>query len=194
MSCNRVRNSLALFLDDMLDSAEKQTLEEHLTTCAACREELAQLRRDRSLLQALPLVSPPPAFRAELLKKVHAEKPRKRAAWRYFAPRLASLAAVLMVVLLVGNIYLFPMQGPQLARFSENAGGDRGFQIKTIPPEVTDDPSVDSVRGGAHPQESEEPPIPTLQPAERWLWSGLAGLGIFGIGTGYWVYRFRQEY
>lgn len=110
MNCKDVAGLLPLFLDAELMPDVAIEVEAHLATCSTCQRLLAEYRREQQILQSLPLVAPPPTWRAELLEKVNNSKRRreKKPAWQYFVPRLGSLAAALLVVLLVSNMYVFP--------------------------------------------------------------------------------------
>ena len=53
---------LSASLDDALDEEERAALAHHLEDCAACRAQLAELRRVRELLRALPQPALPRSF------------------------------------------------------------------------------------------------------------------------------------
>ncbi len=53
---------LSAYLDGMLDANERALLEAHLADCETCQEQLAQLRRVRALMQALPQPTLPRSF------------------------------------------------------------------------------------------------------------------------------------
>lgn len=91
---------LALYALDCLDGPEKTALEQHLSTCAACRRELEQLRGDGALL-ALAASGPRPPARAKtrLLNAV-ANEPRVQKAGsrpRWIWPLGWAAAAALMI-------------------------------------------------------------------------------------------------
>lgn len=50
----RQREQLSAYLDEALSDTERAELERHLSGCAECRRELAELREVRTLLRALP--------------------------------------------------------------------------------------------------------------------------------------------
>ena len=54
MKCEAARPLLESYLDGELDRAAVDELESHLSTCAACRAELAALERLRTTLRAAP--------------------------------------------------------------------------------------------------------------------------------------------
>ncbi len=57
MNCNDIKNLLADYLGDELESAERTQFESHLSTCAPCRAEVAGLRQVQSELQDAPDIS-----------------------------------------------------------------------------------------------------------------------------------------
>ncbi len=57
MNCNDIKDLLADYLGDELESAERTQFESHLSTCAPCRAEVAELRQVQSELQDAPDIS-----------------------------------------------------------------------------------------------------------------------------------------
>jgi len=94
-------------LDGRLSEADRAIVEAHVVTCAACREDLEQLRATVSMLRALPEARAPRSFRVSVVRgATHA--PGRRALLVPF-PRpallraLAGIAAVLMVVVFAAD-------------------------------------------------------------------------------------------
>lgn len=154
MNCKDVAGLSPLFLDAELMPDVAIEVEAHLATCSTCQRLLAEYRREQQILQSLPLVAPPPTWRAELLEKVsNSKRRREKPAWQYFVPRLGSLAAALLVMLLVSNLYVFPsylaglpddpmQQMRMLAGLGEIA--DAQQSEPTGNPEVSGNPEADS--------------------------------------------------
>jgi anti-sigma-K factor RskA len=96
-------DDLALYALGELTGAEREDLEEHLHTCAACRRELQALRGDLGLL-GLSASGPRPPARAKdrLMQAIAAEPPRvpaaapvelpRRSVWWAWAPAFAVVA------------------------------------------------------------------------------------------------------
>ena len=92
MNCEYIRDNL----EDLLDVDDDR----HVAECLDCRELLQQVRRDRELLRGLePLIVPD-----ELRQRINAElrmglrqKKIKQPAWKFFVPRLAPVAAALLI-------------------------------------------------------------------------------------------------
>ncbi len=57
MNCNDIKNLLADFLGDELESSARTQFESHLSTCASCRAEVAGLRQVQSALTDAPDIS-----------------------------------------------------------------------------------------------------------------------------------------
>src|ERR671927_444607 len=75
MSHEDYKEMLAEHALDALDANEARVLEEHLSTCAACRAELAEWRNTTAALAfSARLAEPPPALRSRLLENVRATK------------------------------------------------------------------------------------------------------------------------
>src|SRR5215831_13891128 len=53
-SCREIRHSLGVYVLGAIDPAERAQVDEHLATCADCREELASLAGLPALLRRVP--------------------------------------------------------------------------------------------------------------------------------------------
>lgn len=148
MNCKDVAELLPLYMDAELAPDTTSAVEAHLATCSDCQGLLAEYCRTQSILQSLPLVAPPPTWRAELLEKVSGKRRRALSAWRFFVPRLGSLAAALLVILLVGNLYIFPSYVAQgrhdglLRGMGALAGAPEMEDNKQQEPEVTNEATL----------------------------------------------------
>ena len=71
------REQLSALLDNELGEQERAELGAHLPTCAACRAELASLRRTRALVRALPQPALPRSFALPLEAMPRQEQPRQ---------------------------------------------------------------------------------------------------------------------
>ena len=116
MTHSDYRDLLAPYALDVIDPADRQALDEHLATCAECRDELSTLRESSSLLaHAATQREPGDHVRAQLLAKVRAEsRPQKSAQVVQMPPRqkiwpnvFRLAAAIAFVALLVGIVVLW---------------------------------------------------------------------------------------
>ena len=84
------------YLDGALSPAAQAQVAQHLEGCAECRAELADLRRLKAWLQAVPEVEPPRSF---VLTRGQTETPRWLRTVRY----ATAVAAIVLVALLTGD-------------------------------------------------------------------------------------------
>jgi anti-sigma factor RsiW len=113
--CNQ--EQLVGYLYDELDGAERRTFEAHLATCAACRTEVAGLRRTR---QHLTTWAPPePEFNFHIVRSAPASPPARR--WFGFVPQWAMAAAASVLVL----------AGAAAIAHVELRYGPEGFVVRT---------------------------------------------------------------
>lgn len=192
MSCEAMEPLIALYIDDALTPRESGLVEEHLRDCPSCQSLLAELRANQAELKSFPRLNLPSHFREELLRKVATMGKNRKPVFRYLLPRLGSLAAALMVVLLTSNLYLFPALWPTP---QPDAGDPSQMGIMAASPQVelfvagdATGKSEDSMRSKAASIAPSEDATPNY-----WLWSGVAAFGLFGIGTGFFVYRYRHN-
>jgi anti-sigma factor RsiW len=112
--CSRTRDALSGYLDRRLNSDEAARVEEHLSTCQGCREELESLRATVVVLHRLPEETPSRSFAVVPDRPL----PGRRA---LPAMRFATATAVLLLVLAFaadwtglfeGGIISSPRAGP----------------------------------------------------------------------------------
>ncbi|HSL93583.1 MAG TPA: hypothetical protein VK905_03160 [Bacillota bacterium] len=99
MNCDYVRENI----DEFLDAAE----DSHVAHCTDCLELLSAVRKDRELLRGLQPLAVPDELRLRINEQLRLEIKIRRAkppAWKFFVPRLAPLAAAIMVMVAGTNI------------------------------------------------------------------------------------------
>jgi anti-sigma factor RsiW len=105
MTCSEIEKLLPACLDDLLPQKEREGVEEHLASCAACRLDLTRLRKAREIVQDLGEVDPPPFFEQRIMSRIREEAVKKPGILRkFFYPLqikipIQALAAVCIVVL-----------------------------------------------------------------------------------------------
>jgi anti-sigma-K factor RskA len=78
MEDRTVHELTAAYALDSLDENERRTFEEHLSGCARCREELADLSQTAALLaHGAPAATPPPALRERILAEARQDRGAK---------------------------------------------------------------------------------------------------------------------
>ncbi|PKB79840.1 MAG: hypothetical protein BZY88_11405 [SAR202 cluster bacterium Io17-Chloro-G9] len=118
-------DTLAEYIDGRLAAAARIRVDQDLASCAACREELAELRATVSLLQQLPVASVPRSFTMTApppqLAAARASAPMRMPQWVYAGA--ASAAAVVLAVLISADATgLLKPETPPVARESAVAG------------------------------------------------------------------------
>jgi len=128
----RLQQMLSSYIDGEVEPAELREVEEHLAACDSCRRELDTLRFTVSLLQELPEV---PVRRSFSLSE--APVPIRTAPSLGWAASLAtSMAALLLVALLVGDITGVLVQTPGLETDDLAATEQAAAAFSVAPAEV----------------------------------------------------------
>src|SRR5947209_1672150 len=97
MQCQHAHELFSEYVAGHLDRALTVTIDNHLSQCAGCREDVAGLRRVWTNLNEMPAVELPPFFHENLMHRLDAEltsqettAARRRALWDWrvlFRPR-----------------------------------------------------------------------------------------------------------
>lgn len=134
MNCDRVRELLSEYLDDVLAPEEAAAMREHLASCAGCSAEFAALERTVELCRALDEVEVPAGFRASLHGRIAARSSRRgvvgilgRAYRRIPYKGLVAAAAVLIIAFATNTITL---NLPSLPRMGAPAENKQSYGIK----------------------------------------------------------------
>lgn len=125
MSCDRVRDHLAAYLEGLLEPAEAEALAEHLSACTDCSEEARLHEAAWSLLGADEPVEAPADLARRVLEDVRREARGEPASvipisrWRRWA--FPALAAAAVMVVALGSLLLRQpsKEGPLLSDISE---------------------------------------------------------------------------
>ena len=119
MKCNEFHEKIIAYLEESLTDKERQSFDEHLTTCESCRQELEHVRAMDSLLtQKLPLyyeeIKPSPEFISRLQSNgpwnTPAKLPSRLWQW-FFAPRQSR--RIVTVALSAALIISLALLGPR---------------------------------------------------------------------------------
>jgi len=140
MKCNK--ETVSLYLSDMLGEAERAGFERHLEECGECRAEVERYRRMIKLLRGLPRAHAPANLRASVMRKAAAIE-EKAATGRglrglFGLPAFRAVAALLVLAVGVG-----------LAFYAYHSSQDRGRH-------VAEQPLKHKTDGGPPPLRSEE--------------------------------------
>jgi anti-sigma factor RsiW len=94
MNCNKNKRLLSRYLDHELDQGRRRQVEEHLESCARCRQELAELGATTSRLRELSAPGPSPFLATRVMAEVRLTGRHRRPAWA----RLVTTAAAVLLV------------------------------------------------------------------------------------------------
>lgn len=102
----RMTALMSLALDGMLDSSDRQRLEQHMKTCVACRTEWQAMAKVAVLFEDSTAVGPPLGFAVRVERRLEDQAKKKRRTFGGLAVATGSLsligatvAAVLILVL-----------------------------------------------------------------------------------------------
>src|SRR5262245_28368288 len=96
MNCTHIRDRLPELVYEDLAAPEREQLNDHLTQCAECRNELASLQEVRRALNAVPAPEVLVNLSA-LFRRVADVQARSGRRWRRTALVMTGLAAALIV-------------------------------------------------------------------------------------------------
>ena len=131
MNCKDVENNLPLFEDNLLSSAEKKALEQHLKSCSKCAKALAQLQKIGRLVEGLEEMEPPPWFKQKIMSRVREEAEKKSLAQKWFYPLRIKIPVQIMatIVIAVFAVYIY--------RYSDE-------QMKVVMPQTSPTPVMET--------------------------------------------------
>lgn len=113
MKCTEIRELLSLYIDNMLDENQVREVEEHLSSCDACRKEYNELKEIMELIGQAEMIPVPDEFSFRMKKALREEKQKmidegliarplkKKKQWRI----ITSIAAVFAVGVISFSIY-----------------------------------------------------------------------------------------
>jgi len=119
-SCTQARQMLSRRLDGELANEDRRLLDNHLSGCGACWDELAALERDRAVMAALPAPGQPPWLLTRVMAEVRRSGRRSRR-WFGLGRAVGAVAAALLVVVGAGaGVFI----GTSMARAGQGANGN----------------------------------------------------------------------
>jgi len=111
MRCKRVRQKLITYLDGELKERQKLLMEEHLSQCDKCREEVDSLLKISNFLKSWENIKPSQCLEVNFWRRVSSGKKR----YPLFEPILrqltplalpAAITAALIIGIFLGNLVL----------------------------------------------------------------------------------------
>jgi len=119
---------LSAYLDGDLESEASGTTAEHLAECEVCRHSLAQVRAIRDAAPGMEQLVPPERVWGAIQERIHGSRSRRRQLTRLFWVGVPALAAVLLVVVLVGRAHVPSPHGRGLAAAVSELSEDRAAE------------------------------------------------------------------
>ena len=102
---------LSAYLDGDLESEASGKTAEHLAECEVCRRSLVQVRAIRDAAPGMEQLVPPERVWGAIQERVHGSRSRRPQLTRLFWVGVPALAAVLLVVVLVGRAHVPSVSG-----------------------------------------------------------------------------------
>lgn len=137
MHCRVWQKKLSCLVDGALGEGDRQSLEAHLASCAACRSARDRFLTIRKAFAGRPDALPPPHFYERMMARM-ADGPARTPAWKgwHSFGRLAVAALLLIAVVGLSAYWLGPEGEPAahgiLGRYLEEATGDDGHDIAVL--------------------------------------------------------------
>ena len=124
MDCEKFKNTIDEYLDGILSGKELSEFQGHLSVCSACRQEVEELQSMLSWLKQASHVTPPNDLRKSVLAELKEQGRNRR---RFFPGFSQAIAAAVLIMLVVGNLYLLlpsPISDsvPMRAAYQEESG------------------------------------------------------------------------
>lgn len=117
MECKNIQGKLSAYIEGLIPSEEKRSIEEHLGSCEKCKDSLIDLRKTIEHVHNLEDVEPPSWLTQKIMAKVRAQlEPKKGLFKKLFYPLHVKLpieaAATLLIA--VAAIYVFKIIQPEI--------------------------------------------------------------------------------
>jgi len=139
MFSNHVTNDLSAYCNGELPSERSKEVAEHVISCTKCRVNLEEIKLGVKFAEQLPQLSAAENMWVELQSRIDRHETPKVAAVRLWRPRYVAIAAVMLIAIAAGILWLFRTRpvlysGPswQVAtlngrpRIGDTSIGDRG--------------------------------------------------------------------
>lgn len=147
MKCGQIVRLFGAYWDDETTQAEREWVDSHLASCAACRQQYEEFSRTLELVGSLPRVEPAPDLVERVLaraRRAAAAPDRVPAASRPWVPVTAALA----LTVLAGSFAL-PWLGNRTEQGREGAFAQRSpATLRAQQQQVHEIPSLPSPAGG----------------------------------------------
>jgi hypothetical protein len=109
MEHNDIRHKLSEYIDGAVTAQERSEIENHLSSCSACKDALTELQKTIEHIKAIEEIEPPAWLSQKIMATVRAETEQKKGFFhRYFFPLRVKLPiqAVAVLFLAVTAFYI----------------------------------------------------------------------------------------
>ncbi len=162
MNCNDAKAKIDMYIDDLLDDAEKQRLIWHASSCPECKKALDDAIRLKKALAGLREVEPPAGLTAEAIKKA---KRHRVPVWAYASAAVAAAVAL-----------LFAFSPALLPRTNGTADGEQKLMYSAASEDMAGDFSDCMPEAAPVPETSLEAGIAAAGPEVRTSGAGIDGI------------------
>lgn len=165
VNCIKASENLSPFLDGELSQEEEARLLEHLDGCAACSQELDELKRVTSALHLLGQreTAAPSGFSTAVMARINEENSGSRVRFRYL--KQAAIGAAAVLLLTAGITSMKPEQSGQVAQVPaqvENTGSQT-----SNPEQISPVSSSEGSHSQPNSPSSEDPNTPPAEPSNN---------------------------
>jgi hypothetical protein len=150
MNCREVEELLGAFCEGSLGGDLLRQVESHLVSCAGCRRERRALKETLAALHGFERIEPSEDFSARLWQRIDQWEAARRAMWltaiaafvRRNRRAVAACAAVFVISLLSGIVFLQHMVTAPRVQIAEQPGPAENFVLREIPQPVAATPDT----------------------------------------------------
>jgi len=117
MECRNFQEKLSEYIDDILSSQEKVTMDEHLRSCEECATALADLKKTVESVKNLESLEPPAWMTQRIMARVRAEAQSGKGLFqKLFCPLHIKLpvGAIATVAIALTTLYIFRIIEPEI--------------------------------------------------------------------------------
>ena len=154
--CSEIRDLLSEYMDHALDAEAKALADKHLSTCAACREELESLKALAQGLGSLPSVKAPADFLDQLHRRMERPSTLSRMrTWLFLPLRVKiplQLAGAAVTALIIFSILPLQQSSLKLSTKPEQEKKEAAYY-------------TDEAKGMIQPAERPQATVPRAAPA-----------------------------
>jgi hypothetical protein len=124
MNCDKFRENISYYIDDILDDNDKSAFENHMNNCEKCKCEYEQMIILIDSLNSVEQVPLPDNYDETLRNKLKNEKVKDKRKWSKYMYIAASLAIVFFSVQNIDKFERIDIQENSNIEISENANKD----------------------------------------------------------------------